>query len=114
MFMQYRGGSIGHKSIQKEFQKFCNDRWLEELNDIRELFMMTDGSQEQPADDGKEDTAAPKEGPIDFNCEDDEQVLEGGLELEAESDVSGDEGDKPGNVAASGVGSDNNLEYAEY
>ena len=112
--MQYWGGSIGHKPIQKEFQKFCNERWLEELKDSRELFTMTDGSPEQPADDGKEDTTAPKEGPIDPNCEDDEQVPEGGSESEAESAVSKDEGDEPGNVAASGVGSDNDLEYAEY
>ena len=114
MFMQYWGGGIGHKSIQKEFQKFCNDRWLEELNDIREFFTMIDGWQEQPADDSKEDTIAPKEGPIDPNCEDNEQVPEGGLESEAESAVSEDKGDEPRNVAASGVGSDDDLEYAEY
>ena len=110
--MQYWGGGFGHKSIQKQIQKFCNDRWPEELNDIRELFT-TDGSPEQPADD-HEETAAPEDGPIEPNCEDDEQVPEGGSESESESDVSEDEGDEPGNEAASGVGSDNDLEYAEY
>ena len=79
--MWYWGGSVSHKSIQKQIQKFCDNRWLEELNDIRELFT-TDGSPEQPADNGKE-TAAPKDGPIEPNCEDDEQVLEGGLESES-------------------------------
>ena len=74
---------------------------------------MTDGSPEQPADDRKE-TAAPKDGPIESNCEDNEQVPEGGSESESESDVSENEGDEPGNEAASGVSSDDNLEYAEY
>lgn len=115
MFMRYRGGGVGHKTIQKQIQKFCDDRWPEELKDIRELFT-TGGSPEQPADDdGEEDATAPDGsslGLIDPNREDDE-LPEGESESESESDVSEDEGGEPGNEAG-GVGSDDDLEYADY
>ena len=36
MFMRYRGGGVGHKSIRKAIQKFCDDRWPEELKTERD------------------------------------------------------------------------------
>jgi hypothetical protein len=52
MFMWYRGGGVGHKSIQKAIQKFCDDRWPEELK------MEMDNSLVQLEDDGEEDIGA--------------------------------------------------------
>ena len=33
--MRFRGGGIGHKSFQKEIRKFFDDRWPNELKDIK-------------------------------------------------------------------------------
>jgi hypothetical protein len=35
MFMRFRGGGIGHKSFQKEIRKFFDDRWPNELREIK-------------------------------------------------------------------------------
>lgn len=55
MFMRYRGGGVGHKSIQKAIQKFRDDRWPDELKGVREHEEMED--QRLPAmDDSGEDS----------------------------------------------------------
>ena len=78
---------------------------------------MTDGSAEQPEDNGEEDshTTAPEGsfwGPIDPNGKDDE-LPEGEPESESGEDWSEDEGDEPGSEAGE-MASDDDLEYADY
>lgn len=92
MFMRFRGGGVGHKSIKKKITKFCDDRWPEERNDkpLR--------SSTQPADEDEEETVAaqPKASSlINLNAEDVELCDGENIELpeeEAESD-SEDGGD---------------------
>jgi len=78
--MRYRGGGVGHKSIQKVIQKFCDDRWPEELNVER------DNSPVQVEDDGEEDIGAESlsSGPID--PDNDVELSEGEAESEEESE----------------------------
>jgi hypothetical protein len=117
MFMRFRGGGVGHKSIQKKIQKFCDDRWPEERNDkpLR--------SSTQPADGNEEETAARPEGSslINPNAEDVELCDGEDVELpeeEAESD-SEDGGDndsdnEEGSEDEADEADSDDLEYADY
>ena len=117
MFMRFRGGGVGHKSIQKKIQKFCDDRWPEECNDkpLR--------SSTQPADGNEEETAAQPEGSslINPNAEDVELCDGEDVELpeeEAESD-SEDGGDndsdnEEGSEDEADEADSDDLEYADY
>jgi hypothetical protein len=87
MFMQFQGGGVSHKSIQKKIQKFCDDRWPEEHND-KPLCSST-----QPADENKEETAAQPKGSslINPNAEDIELCDGEDIELPEEEAESNSE-----------------------
>ena len=106
MFMRFRGGGVGHKSIQKNIHKFCNDRWPEEHND------MPPHSPVQPTDENEE-TAAQPEGLslIDPNAEDIELPEE---EAESNSEDGDDNSDEEGSEDKADEADSDDLEYADY
>lgn len=117
MFMRFRGGGVGHKSIQKKIQKFCDDRWPEELNDTEHPIKTTDDSaaaeQLSPDDGGGEVVVRERSslGPIDFDG-DDIEIPDVESELDSEDGFE-DEGNELGNEGDEAE-SDVDLEYADY
>ncbi|KAM6489628.1 hypothetical protein JOM56_014950 [Amanita muscaria] len=67
MFMRFRGSGVGHKSIQKKIQKFCDDRWPKENDKPLQV---------QLANDNKEETAAQPEASSLINPNADDIELE--------------------------------------
>jgi hypothetical protein len=106
MFMRFRGGGVGHKSIQKKIHKFCNDRWPEERNDT------PPHSPVQPTDENEE-TAAQPEGSalINPNAEDVELPEE---EAESNSEDGDDDSDEEGSEDEADEADSDDLEYADY
>ena len=49
-------GGVGHKSFQKAIQKFCDDRWPEELKNVREDVETENDLIQVPMDDADEDS----------------------------------------------------------
>lgn len=101
MFMRYRGGGVGHKSIQKAIQKFCDDRWPEELKAEREN--TEDNSPVQREDDSDDEEDVP--GAEDLSSRpigpdiDDVELPEGEAESESEQEGPEDENDESENDA---------------
>lgn len=106
MFMRFRGGGVGHKSIQKKIHKFCNDRWPEERNDT------PSHSPVQPTDENEETAAQPESSSlIDPNAEDIELPEE---EPESDSEDGDDDSDEEGSEDEADEADSDDLEYADY
>ena len=111
MFMRYRGGGVGHKSIQKKIQKFCDDRWPDELRNTIELSTTTQDPAAQPMDNNTEEaTAVPILEPIDPGPGIEDVELPEEAESESDEDDSSEE---EGDGSESEGGSDNS-DYADY
>ena len=111
MFMRYRGGGVGHKSIQKKIQKFCDDRWPDELRNTIELSTTTQDPAAQPMDNNAEEaTAVPILEPIDPGPGIEDVELPEEAESESDEDDSSEE---EGDGSESEGGSDNS-DYADY
>ncbi|KIL54987.1 hypothetical protein M378DRAFT_134292 [Amanita muscaria Koide BX008] len=100
MFMRYRGGGVGHKSIQKAIQRFCDDRWPEELKAERENTEDNSPVQREDDSDDEEDTGAEdlSSRPIGPDI-DDVELPEGEAESESEQEGPEYENDESENDA---------------
>ena len=133
MFMRFRGGGVGHKSIQKKIHKFCNDRWPDEN------IQATNNSQEaRPTDDNEEVAAAQPEASsrvdpsaeeaavaqpeasslVDPSADDielpEEEAESDSEDTESDSEDAGDEEGSEEEADETNRDSGDDLEYADY
>jgi hypothetical protein len=127
MFMRFRGGGVGHKSIQKAIKKFIDDRWPNELKGIRDR-AETGNSAQMDVDEEEEPETVPETvvGPV-IDPEDDVELEEDEVENQNDSDLELEES-APENEAGEvidcentagdnneeGDSEDEELEYADY